>query len=227
MKSKITMAIDTATESCSVVLRVDGTVYEKIESERRRHAQVLLPQIDAVLQEAGVDKHGIDEIVFGHGPGSFTGLRIGASVVQALAYTLDIKVMMVSTLQVLAWQAFRKFEASNVLVIQNAHMGEVYWGAFRVGEGCVEVVVPDQLSTPEAVINPFEKSACVIGDGVCNYEPLQEFVERDALTELNVKNSLASDLLSVAEVVRPELVPAEKVIPVYLRGREAWRLGGS
>ena len=78
------LALDTATEACSVALLHNGQVFSRYAVIPRFHAQQILPMISEVLTEAGVNKSAIDAIAFGCGPGAFTGLRIAVGVVQEI-----------------------------------------------------------------------------------------------------------------------------------------------
>ena len=95
------LALDTATEACSVALVFDNSVIEQ-QLPGRQHAERILSMIDTVMAEAECRPSELDAIAFGRGPGMFTGLRIGAGVVQGIAFTADIPVVAVSSLAVLA-----------------------------------------------------------------------------------------------------------------------------
>lgn len=80
------LALDTATERCSVALLVGNTVYSRSEIAPRDHTKKVLPMVDEVLKEAGVTLQELDALAFGRGPGSFTGVRIGIGIAQGLAF---------------------------------------------------------------------------------------------------------------------------------------------
>src|SRR4030066_555403 len=95
------LALDTATEVCTVALWLDGEVLERSEPGGEP-AERILPVVDALLAEAGLVLTQFDALAFGRGPGSFTGLRIGAGVAQGLAFGADLSVVPVSSLAALA-----------------------------------------------------------------------------------------------------------------------------
>ncbi len=129
------LALDTATEACSVALLHDGRVLSHYEVIPRMHAQRLLPMIKDLLAEAGVALSAVDGIAFGRGPGAFTGVRIAIGVVQGLAFALERPVLPVSTLAVLAQRALREQGAQQVAAAIDARMDEVYWGCYRAEQG--------------------------------------------------------------------------------------------
>src|SRR4051812_31549034 len=120
------LAIDTSTDACSAALLINGIVREKFRLAQRQHVQLILPLIHELLLEANLTLKQLDAIAFGCGPGSFTGLRIAASVMQGLAYAIDLPVIAVSSLQALAQGVYREFSANNVIVTMDAHMQSCY-----------------------------------------------------------------------------------------------------
>ena len=144
------LALDTATEACTVALWLDGSVLERTELGSH-HAERLLPMIDALLAEAGLALAQLDALAFGRGPGSFTGLRIGAGVTQGLAFGADLPVVPVSSLAALA----QGVAAPRVLAAFDARMQQVYWGVYvRNAIGLMEAQSAEGVFSPLAVPVP-------------------------------------------------------------------------
>jgi len=96
------LAIETATEACSVALIHGDELIARSEIAPRRHTELVLPMADQLLAEAGIGRHALDAIAVGRGPGAFTGVRLAIAIAQGIALALDRPVVGVSTLAALA-----------------------------------------------------------------------------------------------------------------------------
>ena len=123
------LAVDTATEACSVALLSGDEVIGRFVEGGRSHAQQVLSMVEAVLAEAQVSLSMLDGVAASIGPGAFTGVRISVAVVQGLAFGAGLRVAAVTTLEALALQAMRS-GAARALACLDARMEEVYWGCF-------------------------------------------------------------------------------------------------
>ena len=147
------IAIETATELCSVGLSQQQQITEKSLLAPRKHAELVLGYLDELLEAQGLQKRYINGIVFGQGPGAFTGVRIAMSVVQGLALALEVPVMAVSTLHNMAQQVRQEnpSQSRRVLVANDARMNEVYWATFEINNGQLLRLSEDRLSAPEDI----------------------------------------------------------------------------
>lgn len=215
------LALDTATEACSVALLHEGRVLSRYEVIPRLHAQRVLPMVQEVLAEAGIALAAVDAIAFGRGPGAFTGVRIAVGVVQGLAFALDRPVLPVSNLAVLAQRAYREQGASRVAAAIDARMDEVYWGCYQLeaGEmrlaGVEAVLPPDQAALPRGADG--EWFGAGTGWGYAARIPVSPSAMDAGLLPH------AEDLLQLATFAwaRGEAVAAEQAQPVYLRDNVA------
>src|SRR5882762_7709530 len=167
------LALDTATEACSVALLTGDGVFGMFEEVGRGHAERILGVVDATLAQAGVTLGTLDGIAASIGPGAFTGVRISVSVAQGLAFGADLPVVPVTTLEALGWQAMRG-GAEQVMACLDARMGEVYWGCFATDpkRGLAArgaPVVGDAQSVNVPLKGPFQG----IGRGFAAYPVLQ------------------------------------------------------
>ncbi|WP_187670883.1 tRNA (adenosine(37)-N6)-threonylcarbamoyltransferase complex dimerization subunit type 1 TsaB [Zestomonas carbonaria] len=221
------LALDTATEACSVALLHEGRVLSHYEVIPRLHAQRLLPMIKALLAEAGVGLGALDAIAFGRGPGAFTGVRIAIGVVQGLAFGLDRPVLPVSTLATLAQRTMRERGVRQVAAAIDARMDEVYWGCYRAEEGEMRLLGGEAVLPPERAALPRGVGGDWFGAGT----GWGTFADRLAVPVTSKDGNLlphAEDVLSLATFAwaRGEALPADQAQPVYLRDQVATPKGG-
>ena len=126
------LAVDTATECCSAACLVGGEIYERSALDPQGHSRLLLPMIEEVLREAGISRHALDAVVYDAGPGSFTGIRIGAGVAQGIALALKKPLLAVSSLMILAEGIQDLVSPSDQIVAAiDARMEQIYWGCLE------------------------------------------------------------------------------------------------
>jgi len=215
------LALDTATEACSVALLHEGRVSSHYEVIPRQHAQKLLPMIKALLADAGIGLNALDAIAFGRGPGAFTGVRIAIGVVQGLAFALDRPVLPVSNLAALAQGALRERGVRQVAAAIDARMDEVYWGCYQAQEGEMRLLGQEAVLAPERVTLPQGSSGEWFGAGTGWGYADRLAVQAAASDAKLLPNAL--DLLSLAGFAwaRGEAIVADQAQPVYLRDNVA------
>ena len=219
------LALDTAANACSVALLADEDIIERIETQPRRHAAALLPMAEDCLAEAGLALKDLDALAFGRGPGSFTGLRIAASVAQGIAYGAALPVAPVSNLAAAAVAAWRKHGWQQVLAAFDARMDELYAATYVVdAAGLPELRGTEQLVAPDALAAPASAGAWFgAGSGFAAWDALAArlgLAGCDPLVE-----PVARDLLgpAAAMVATGRVVSAAEALPVYLREQVAWQ----
>lgn len=215
------LALDTATEACSVALLHDGKVLSHYEVIPRLHAQRLLPMIKTLLAEAGIGLNALDAIAFGRGPGAFTGVRIAIGVVQGLAFGLERPVLPVSNLAVLAQRAFRERNARQVASAIDARMDEVYWGCYHEVAGEMRLLGIEAVLPPERAALPADASGEWFGSGT-GWGYAERIVVKPAALDATLLPH-AQDLLALATFAwqRGEAIVADEAQPVYLRDQVA------
>jgi tRNA threonylcarbamoyladenosine biosynthesis protein TsaB len=179
------LALDTASAQCSVALVMGDAVIVREVATARDHAQLILPMIDEVLAEGGTTLRQLQGIAFGRGPGSFTGVRVAASVTQGLAAGADLPVLPVSDLRALAMQALRRIRPDNlgegagcVLACMDARMGEVYWAAYAVAAGMPDSRTAERVTAPAELLAGISRPcAAAAGLGVAAWPQISESLQ--------------------------------------------------
>jgi tRNA threonylcarbamoyladenosine biosynthesis protein TsaB len=215
----IYLAIDTATESCSAALWVDGKMYSRQASQARMHAELILPFIDELLEQAQISKADIDGLILGIGPGAFTGVRIAVAVAQGIALALNIKVVPVSNLQTLAYKAYQQLdteETQKILVATDARMQEVYCASFEVNPKSLQLIGEETVCKPELV--PLNAHDAYIGSGFSTYDVLQQYQQTNPMPfDTNVFSHAEDMLLMVKDQFDELSQDIQSVEPIYLR----------
>ncbi|MFQ1967655.1 tRNA (adenosine(37)-N6)-threonylcarbamoyltransferase complex dimerization subunit type 1 TsaB [Aeromonas veronii] len=221
------LAVDTATEACSAALLVGDKLFSRWEEAPRDHTRKILPMVQAVLEDAGISLSDLDAIAFGRGPGSFTGVRIGISVAQGLAFGAGVPLIGISTLAAMAQGAYRLDGAQQVLTAIDARMNEVYFGRYELIDSRMQLVGDEVVSEPAALVDVRGKLAgpvTCVGTGFETYgETLSGLADELAVSQ--VRFPAAEDMLPLARAawLAGEAVPVEQATPVYLRDKVTWK----
>ena len=212
------LALDTSTSRASVALCVDGVMFVEEEENLHAHARVLLSMVECVLARAGGALDRLDGLVFGEGPGSFTGLRIACSVAKGLAYAHDLPLYPVSGLRAIAIAAKRLDavrtlpENVPVLAMMDARMNQVYW-AFDAYAGATNA----QVSAAEEVSVPQGVSFMLAG---VSFEPYLEKLPhavREGMLCSHTCFPRADMMIQLVETGDVDAVTADKAMPAYVR----------
>lgn len=222
------LAIDTATEACSVALLNNDAVSAHFEECPREHTQRILPLVKEILTRSNTSLTDLDALAFGRGPGSFTGVRIGIGIAQGLALGAELPMIGVSTLATMAQGAWRMTGATRVLAAIDARMGEVYWAEYtRDEQGVWHGEETEAVLKPEAVTDRLKQLSgewATVGTG---WPAWPEMVNDTGLTLVdgNMLLPAAEDMLPIAcqLLAAGKTVAVEHAEPVYLRNTVAWK----
>ena len=218
------LALETATEACSVAVLVDGEVHERFEIAPRRHAELALPWAGQLLAEVGVAKSQLDAIAVGRGPGAFTGVRLAIAIAQGIALALDRPLLAVSTLAALAMRSEGRADGDRILAAIDARMGEVYAATVRRAGQDIVATGEEVVIAPAAFALPDGGGWQGVGTG---------FAAADGILQARMQGRLASvdptALPHAADVARlgslafarGEAVAPERIEPAYLRNNVA------
>lgn len=226
------LALDTSTRATVMGLMLDDHVIERTTPEVQTHSREILPSIQALLKDGGVSLEDLDGIVYGRGPGSFTGLRISVGIVQGLAYGANLPVVPVSSMAVLARSAFRDTGINQVVVTLSARLEEVYFGGYFVDSEKLETVIEEgvldvgELPIQEAA----NRDAWVLAGNVMQLAGKTGAslgIAFDSLIEREVPGLEDLLALGVRSIEEGKLLSALEAEPVYLREEVASRPSGN
>jgi tRNA threonylcarbamoyladenosine biosynthesis protein TsaB len=220
------LALDTATEACSVALLYGEALLIRELAPGRGHAERILPLIEEVLAESGLRLSDVGAIAFGRGPGAFTGVRLAASVAQGLAFGAGLGVVPVSDLTAVAQQALQRHPtAASVLVCNDARMQQVYWTCCSrspsglASDGFEQVGPPHTVELPSGLPQPTVGA----GLGFTAYPELGGLATGLAAIEALLPRAREIALLAREQVITGVggILPPELALPVYLRDEVA------
>jgi tRNA threonylcarbamoyladenosine biosynthesis protein TsaB len=213
------LAVDTSSTISAIGLQIGEERWQSLARAARSHSRDILPNIVELLGMAGAQLKDLDAIVFGKGPGSFTGLRITAGVVQGLGFGLQIPVVSVSTLACLAQGEYRKSGATNIFVVLSARKEEVYFGAYHMEDA--QPCLIGREGVIEASLVPVLQPG--VWAGVGDGWHLRGQLEKAACTTMQHIQVQAHprpyDLLDIGvyKMSRGQSMDAMQALPEYLR----------
>jgi len=217
------LAIETSSDQLSLALAHAGSVRSFDQVVGNRHAELVLPEIERLLADAGARIESLDAVVFGAGPGAFTGLRIACGVAQGLALARNLPVLGVGTLEALAEDS----GADRVIACIDARMGEIYHAAYvRTGHGWEALIEPELVKPDELRVRD-EGVWVGCGSGFrahgaelarrCGERLVR--VEPDALPHASAMLRLALPRLAAGEGRDPA-----EAVPLYVRDKVALKI---
>ena len=214
------LALETATDACSVALHVDGETHQRFQIAPQRHTELLLPMVRELCAEAGVSLPALDAIAVGVGPGAFTGVRVATALAQGLAFAFEFPVLGVSTLAALALGGYRLSGTHHWLVVQDARRSEVYWAHYQIDpqHPQARLLTPEAVSAPSLVALPAAPEWEAAGSGWALYQE-----QADNKTRLPAGTALlwpeAQDLIpqAIHGIKAGQQLRPEALAPVYLR----------
>jgi tRNA threonylcarbamoyladenosine biosynthesis protein TsaB len=223
------LALDTSTEFLSLALQLGDKTYVHYQHAGNASSGLILPQIQALLEEAKVKLSDLDGVAFGAGPGAFTGVRIACGVAQGLGFGANIPVVGVNTLLALA-------EASSedkVIACLDARMCEIYHAAFVRENDSWNEISATKVCKPEASpllasraskLMRHEKAWFGVGSGWAVYgEILSKIYAENLIKIIPEITPTAEAILRLAKPIfaAGNAKPASEAAPIYIRNRVA------
>ena len=211
----------------AAILDGDTITAEYTVNHKKTHSQTLLPMLDEIVRMTETDLRTVDAVAVSGGPGSFTGLRIGAATAKGLGLALDIPLVHVPTLDATAYNIY----GSGCLVcpVMDARRSQVYNGLYRF-DGEFTVVQAARALDMNELIGELDRrgeEVIFLGDGVPVYRQLIEetlkTAHRFAPAHLNRQRAAAVAALGALYYAQGRTVSAAEMVPDYLRKSQAER----
>jgi tRNA threonylcarbamoyladenosine biosynthesis protein TsaB len=224
------LGIDTSSDICSVGLSKDKEFIGEINIKlKRRHSERLLPIIKRLLFETGKNLNDLDGIVVTNGPGSFTGLRIGLSTVQAFKMALDIPVYSISTLEYMAFVLAQHYKDSILLPMIDARNKRVYTAVFnnKNEDKFLKRIKEDQavkIDDIENLVKEYNQKIIIFGSGVDNnYKYFSQLANDKMKIIKNIQNYGGFNLSILGYMYINNGISSsfEELIPKYLKKPQA------
>jgi tRNA threonylcarbamoyladenosine biosynthesis protein TsaB len=221
------LGFETSSAQGSVALQTPLGVAIRTIATPREQTEQILQLADELLVGAGLTLAALDGIAFGRGPGSFTGLRVSAAVVQGLAAVSNVPLLPVSSLLCLAERAWRERQCLRTLLCVDAHMGEVYWAEAACRDGVVSIVGAERLAAPREVVGLKGGTWAAVGGGFLTYAEVLAGPLQAAAQSFPDLTPSAEHLFPQAErdLAAGRGVAPTAALPVYLREHTAWKRG--
>lgn len=220
------LGIESSAKAASAALVRDGVLIgQYFQCSGLTHSATLLPMAEELLASTGTDKAALDAVAVACGPGSFTGVRIGAAAVKGLCWALEKPAIGVSTLEAMAWNGVNLGEGALVCCCMDARRSQVYNALFTIKDGKPERLVPDRaVSLAELTEDLAGRGASpfLTGDGAALvHEYLGDRALKSTLAAGTLLHQNAWGVCMAAMDKQP--ADAGTLLPVYLRLSQAER----
>lgn len=219
----LTLCLEASAKTASAALFEDGNFLgQYFQASGLTHSRTLLPMAESLLKNTDRSLQDLDLIAVAHGPGSFTGLRIGLAAAKGLAWALEIPAVGVSTLEAMAYGG-PSMEGSLLCCCMDARRQQVYNALFQIREGRPLRLCPDRaISIAELAQELGEKTWILLGDGA---ELCYNTMDRDKVRVHLAPEGLRLQSARGVGLAALEKTPgsAHELLPVYLRLSQAER----
>ena len=215
----IILAIETSGQAASIGLVHHEKITAKALPADQKHSETILTHIQALLAENRITLNQLTAVSFTHGPGSFTGLRIASSLVQAIAFAKNIPVIPIDTLATIAQQAYEQHHLETVITVLDARMSEVFIAAYQRQDSTWETIISPTLASLDQLPDLPEKNWMVVGEGAL----VSQIAKTYTLDYRDDVSLTAEALLSLAvsKYKQQAFISADEAQPVYIRNKVA------
>jgi tRNA threonylcarbamoyladenosine biosynthesis protein TsaB len=227
----LVLGIETATTACSVAIGGEQGIVASALATRRRHDEYLMPAIDFLFREAGIEREQLTGVAADLGPGLFTGMRVGVATAKALARALSLPIAGLPSLDVLAHAV--RFSPRLICAAIDARRAEVFCAFYRAAAGGAQRVGEVQVLPPNGLAAEIEArgvEVLLVGDGALRYRDELES-EQAEFAPASLAHPSASALveLAIPRFLRGQGDSLQSFAPLYVRRTDAeinWERSG-
>ncbi len=210
------LAIDTSSDICSVSLGKGKEIFDFHKSLPKQHTENLLNVISDLLSQSELNYADLQAVAVGVGPGSYTGIRLACAVAQGIAFSHNIKGLALSSLELIAIQAFHKTKSSNIVAISDLNLEKLYISESKFSDGDIDSTFR-AISQEEFKQEDFDDNSLFVGPGCSLFSEITNKLEGILpkasnlveIARMRFKNDLLSD--------------PEDFLPIYLNDEDSWK----
>ena len=210
------LSIDTSSDVCSVAILEDDNLIKELNiTDSKTHSENLMPLVDKLFKETGLQLSDMGAIACSIGPGSFTGIRIGIATVKAMAEVFNLPVIGVTSLETLA-----EIESNSTIVsLIDARNEQVYCGIYGDGE-----LLADDIHTIIEHLRAFYNIQFVGNGAILHKELLENELKNVSFSDKNVQSAYSLGKCAYRKLQNGEAKNSDTILPLYLRPSQAERM---
>ena len=210
------LAIETSTDVCSVSIGKGKETFDFHENLPRQHTENLLSVISDLLSQSELNYADLQAVAVGVGPGSYTGIRLSCAVAQGIAFSHSIKGLTLSSLELIAIEAFHRTKSSNIVAVSDLNLEKLYISETKFSAGDIKSIFK-VISQDEFSQTDFDDNSLFVGPG-CSLFP-------EITNKLEGISPNASNLIEIARMRYESglLSDPEDFLPIYLNDEDSWK----
>ncbi|RLA09067.1 MAG: tRNA (adenosine(37)-N6)-threonylcarbamoyltransferase complex dimerization subunit type 1 TsaB [Gammaproteobacteria bacterium] len=226
------LAIDSSTEVLSLALQAAKNITSINlchKSSPHLHGDLILSEIENLLKKNNLSMIDLDLLVYGRGPGSFTGVRMASAVIQGLSCAIDAPIVGISSLETMAYQVIKTNHNKNcnhIISTIDARMKQVYWAEYIVENNTIKIVGSERVDNPDKIIPQIKATdnSFIIGNALNDYAKILQ--QQLKIKPQNCYKNILPDviyMLPIAEKLfkNNKTIPSHLAIPSYVRNNVA------
>ncbi len=221
------LSIECSAKPCSAAIICDGEIVASaFKNEGLTHSQTLLPMVEDILKNSNLTINDIDGFAVSSGPGSFTGIRIGISLIKGLAAPRNLPCVPISTLEAMAYNLIDK--NCIACAVMDARCNQLYNALFRIENGVITRLCEDRALLMEDLkeeLSNFKEEIIILGDGAEIFHKIMSDAQNCTIADKEsvFQNAKSVGYAALKHFENNNTITADKLLPSYLRLPQAER----